>query len=263
MTTRTTRGIRERTGSAQERFDRRVGARRRRTWKLLGVLALLLALGAGGWWALWRSDWLLVEEVVVTGTEDRWHGQILESAGIPMSQPMVEVDVNGAESAVREVPIVRDVSITRSWPHTMTIQVTPREPVLAARQGSAFELVDVDGARIETVASAPEGLPVVETKGPAGATPEAYHAAYAVLSVLPDAIAAQATEIEVSGSHMITLTLGERTLVWGGPEEPELKSEVAQALLATDATTIDVSAPRTPVTEGGTSGSEDEESADS
>ena len=264
MTTRTTRFARPRSapasaparGSAQDRFDRRVGARRRRTWKLLGVLALLVALGAGAWWALWRSDWLLVEDVVVTGTEERWHTAILEAADIPMSEPMVEVDTGTAESAVREVAIVREVSIARSWPHTMTIQVTPREPVLAAREGSSFALVDVDGATIETVSALPEKLPSVVARGSAGSSPQAYQSAYAVLSALPETIADQATEIEVSGSHMITLTLGERTLVWGGPEEPELKAEVAQALLRTDATTIDVSAPRTPVTEGGSTGEE-------
>lgn len=242
--------------SAQERFDRRVGARRRRTWNLLGVLALLVALGAGGWWVLWRSDWLLVEQVVVTGTEERWHGQVIEAAAIPLSQPMVEVDADAAEAAVREVPIVGDAQVTRSWPHTMTIAVTAREPVLAARQGAGFDLVDVDGARIETVTAAPDGLPVVVAQGPGGATAEAYQAASAVLAVVPEPLAAQTTEIQVSGSHMITFILGERTLVWGGPEEPELKAEVAQALLATDATTIDVSAPRTPVTEGGSPGEE-------
>lgn len=264
MTTRTIRRPRGATtssgrGSAQERFDRRMGARRRRTWKLLGVLVLLVALGAGAWWVLWRSDWLLVEDVVVTGAEERWHAQILDAAAIGLSQPMVEVDTGSAEVGALEVPIVREVSVTRSWPTTMTIAVTPREPVLAARQGGRYDLVDAEGARIETVPEAPADLPVVVTRGADGATPEAYQAASAVLSALPEAIADEATEIEVSGSHMITLTLGERLLVWGGPEDPELKAEVAQALLATDADRIDVSAPRTPVTEGGTQGEEEPE----
>lgn len=266
MTTRAPRSTRPRQvrasgaggASAQERFERRLGARRRRTWKLFGVLVLLAAVGAGAWWTLWRSDWLLVQDVVVSGTEERWRAEVIAAADIALSQPMVQVDTGAAESAVSEVSIVREVNVTRSWPHTMTINVTPREPVLGAREGSEVALVDADGATIETVATPPEGLPVVVTRGAAGSSPEAYRAAYAVLAALPEAIATQATQIEVSGSHMITLTLGERTLVWGGPEELELKAEVAQALLGTDATRIDVSAPRTPVTEGGSAGGDAE-----
>lgn len=238
-------------GSAQERFDRRVTSRRRRTWKLFGVLVLLAAIAAGGWWVLWRSDWLLVEEVVVTGTEERWHDSILDAAAIVTSQPMVEVDADGAEERVAEVSIVRDVQVLRSWPRTMTIKVTPREPVLGVRQDSgSIDLVDDLGVTIETVSAPPEGTPVVVAQGAAGATAEAYQAAWSVLVALPETIAEQAEVITVTSARMVTLDLGERTLVWGGPEDAELKAQVAEALLATDALRIDVSAPRTPVTEG-------------
>ena len=134
------------------------------------MLVLLVALGAGAWWVLWRSDWLLVEDVVVTGAEERWHAQILDAAAIGLSQPMVEVDTGSAEVGALEVPIVREVSVTRSWPTTMTIAVTPREPVLAARQGGRYDLVDAEGARIETV---PEALRTCRSCDPRtdGATP--------------------------------------------------------------------------------------------
>jgi hypothetical protein len=48
---------------------------------------------------------------------------------------------------------------------------------------------------------------------------------------------------------MVTLQLGAVTVVWGGGSEPELKVKVMTALLRhRHAGTIDVSAPRTPVT---------------
>ena len=234
--------------SAQERFDRRVHARRRRTWKLLGVLLVLgLALG-GVWWVLWRSDWLVVERVVVAGVEPRWAPAILGAAASDQPHPMVEVDTAGAAAAVREISVVKDVQVHRSWPSTITIEVTPRQPVLAVRQGSGFDLVDDEGVSVEVVAEAPPGVPTLLTRGEDGATEAAYRAAWAVLSRLPEALTSQVTAATVSSADLLTLELGERTVVWGGPEDSELKVQVVEALLAAGQGYIDVSAPRTPVT---------------
>lgn len=234
--------------SAQERFDRRVHAKRRRTWKILGALVLLgLALG-GAWWVLWRSDWLFVEKVVVSGVEPRWEEAIHAAAAIDQPQPMIEVDTDGAAIAVQELPVVKEVQVRRSWPSTIAIEVTPRQPVLAVRDGSGFALVDDEGVAVETVGEAPDGVPTLSTRGEEGATQAAYRAAWAVFSVLPDSVMSEVTAATVSSADLLTLELGERTVVWGGPEDSELKLQVVGALLATGEGYIDVSAPRTPVT---------------
>lgn len=258
MTTDVRRPTRKRSGesarprtSAQERFEHRLSARRRRTWKLVLAVVLLAALGAGAWWVLWRSDWLLVEQATVTGVEAKWESHILAAADPPISQPLVEVDTGAMAAAVREVSVVKDVVVSRSWPHTVAISVTPREPVLGVRQSSGrVALVDDEGAVVETVADPPEGMPMVVTSGSAGATAEAYRTAWGVVSALPAAIADQVTEVTVSSADLVTLTLGERTIVWGGAQDAELKAQVAAALLRTEAVHIDVSAPRSPVTRG-------------
>ena len=234
--------------SAQERFDRRVHARRRRSWKVAAAL-VVVALAAGGvWWVLWRSDWLLVEQVVVSGVEERWEGEVLAAAAIDQPQPMVEVDVDLAASAVEGLAVVKEAQVHRSWPSTITIEVTPRRPVLAVRQGSAFALVDDEGVVVETVGEAPADVPVVRARGEDGATEEAYRAAWAVLSGLPDSLTAQISTATVSSADLLTFELGERTVVWGGPEDAELKLRVVEALLGAGEVYIDVSAPRTPVT---------------
>jgi cell division protein FtsQ len=239
-------------GSAQERFERHLRARHRRGWRLAGVAILLGLAGLGVWWVLWRSDWALVEQVEVTGAEQRWHAEILAAADIPISEPMVEVDVGTAAARVADVPIVREVEVVRSWPSTVAVQVTEREPVLVVRGPSGdLVLVDEEGIRLDVVDVPPDGLPVVHAGGPAAATEEAYRAAWAVLSTLPDEIAAQVTTATLSSADLVTLELADRTVVWGGPEDSELKGEVVQALLATEATHIDVSAPRSPVTRSG------------
>lgn len=238
--------------SAQERFEHRLSARRRRTWKLLLATVLLAAASVGAWWVLWRSDLLLVEQAKVTGVEAKWEPHILAAADPRISQPLVEVDTSAMAAAVREVPVVKDVVVSRSWPHTVTIAVTPREPVLGVRQGSGrVALVDEEGVVVETVAEAPEDLPMVVTAGSAGATAQAYQAAWAVVSALPSTLADQVTQVTVSSADLVTLTLGERTIVWGGAADAELKAQVAAALLQTEAEHIDVSAPRSPATRGG------------
>lgn len=258
MTTASTRPRTTRSGSrgrasvpsAQERFERRLSAKRRRVWKLLGVLVILGAMAAGGWWVLWRSDWLLVEKVVVTGPEARWEAQILEAAAVALSQPLVEVDSSATEEAVRGVSIVREVDVVHSWPSTVTIKVTPREPVLAVQRAGRVALVDAEGVVVETVAQAPDSVPVVTAEGGDADTQAAYRAAWGVLSALPESIADQVTATSVTSAELVTLRLGERTVVWGGPEEAELKARVAAALIDAGALRIDVSAPRSPVTEG-------------
>ena len=234
--------------SAQERFDRRVHARRRRTWKVLAaVLVLGLALG-GVWWVLWRSDWLIVKRVVVAGVEPRWESAVLAAASIAQPQPMVEVDTDAAAAAVGEIPVAKEVQVHRSWPSTITIEVTARQPVLAVRQGSGFALVDDEGVSVEVVAQAPPGVPTLATQGRDGATEAAYRAAWAVLSTLPETLTTQVTAATVSSADLLTLDLAGRTVVWGGPEDSELKVQVVEALLAAGQGYIDVSAPRTPVT---------------
>lgn len=235
--------------TAQERFDRRIRARRRRLWQLGAALVVLAALAAGSWWALWRSDWFLVERVVVAGVEERWEESIRAAAAVPMSRPLVEVDVAGAQRSVREVGIVRDVRVVRSWPTTIAIEVTPRVPVLAARQpGGGVAIVDEEGVTIEVVSAAPEELPTVRAAGESGASPEAYRSASRVMSALPDGLLSQVTRATVSSADLVTLDLGDRTVVWGGPEEAELKASVVAALLGSGAQYVDVSAPRSPVT---------------
>lgn len=234
--------------TAQERFDRRVHARRRRTWKLLAALALVGAAAWGSWWVLWRSDWLVVEEVAVSGVEARWEAAVLEAAGIGKPQPMVEVDTGAAASAVEAVPVVKDVKVRRSWPSTITLEVTPRTAVLAVADGSGFSLVDDEGVTIEKLPEPPAGIPTVLTRGEEGATPDAYRAAWVVLSALPESFTSQVTAATVSSADLLTFDLAGRTVVWGGAEDSELKLEVAEALLASGAGHIDVSAPRTPVT---------------
>ncbi|MFN2318824.1 MAG: cell division protein FtsQ/DivIB [Dermatophilaceae bacterium] len=235
--------------SAQERFDRRVHARRRRTWKIAGALvALGVALG-GAWWVLWRSDWLLVETVVVAGAEPRWEETIRITAAVSQLQPMVEVDTGTASSVVEELPVVKEARVLRSWPRTITIEVTQREPVLAVREGSGrFALVDDEGVTVEVVAEAPDGVPTLLTRGESGATSASYRAAWAVLSALPDSLKGEVTTATVSSAELLTLELGERTIVWGGPQDLDLKLSVVEALLAAGESYIDVSAPRTPVT---------------
>lgn len=207
------------------------------------------ALAVSGWWALWRSDWFLVERVVVAGVEERWEEPVRAAAAVPMSRPLVEVDVDGTQRSVEEVGIVREVRVVRSWPTTITIEVTPRVPVLAAQQpGGDVAIVDEEGVTIELVPTVPDGLPTVRAAGESGASPQAYRSAWRIMSALPDGLLSQVTTATVSSADLVTLDLGERTVVWGGPEEADLKASVVEALLGSGAQYVDVSAPRSPVT---------------
>jgi cell division protein FtsQ len=108
--------------------------------------------------------------------------------------------------------------------------------------------VDSQGVAYATVSAAPKGVPLINTvENPSSM--ESMRAAITVLRALSSGQRGQVTNVTVVGPNMVTLKLGAVTVVWGGASEPELKVKVMTALLRQkDVGTIDVSAPRTPVT---------------
>ena len=55
---------------------------------------LAAALGGFGVWALYGSNWLLVERVSVSGTEVLTTEQVRAAAGVPVGTPLLSVDTS-------------------------------------------------------------------------------------------------------------------------------------------------------------------------
>ncbi|MFI1012346.1 cell division protein FtsQ/DivIB [Streptomyces sp. NPDC020965] len=226
---------------------------------LLIALAVAVLLG-GVIWALYGSSWLRVEQVRATGTRVLTPDQVTAAADVPMGSPLVSVDTDGLADRLRErLPRIASVEVSRSWPHGITLDVTERTPVLLIEKGGKFIEVDVTGRRFATVAKAPEGVPRLEltlTQSAASRrfpTDRLITEAVRVRDELPRRVAADTRAVVVRSydDFSVELTRG-RTVVWGSPDDGEVKARALTALMkaAPEAEHFDVSAPTAPSVSG-------------
>lgn len=230
-------------------------ARRRRLRRLLAVAALVGAviMVSGTAWLVGWSGVLAVNAVSVEGAGDPLDDGLAEevrvAAGAPMGTPLARVDTGAVTERVLALPEVADVEISRSWPTTLTIEVTPRVGVATVRAGDTWWQLDESGVMFAEATARPESLPVLTA--PAGEDDEKVRAAgVAVLTGLPADVRKLVKGVEAKSEADIRLELADDVEVkWGTADRIDDKAAVLLALIAAqeDApSAYDVSAPDHP-----------------
>src|SRR5690606_12066586 len=133
-------------------------ARRRRRavpWAALAVLATVVVLAA---WILWGSPLLVVREVDVAGTRLLTPAEVHEAAAVPGRRTLQRVPVDGVAARVAALPPVESVSVSRSFPGTLRLEVVERTAVVAVPVDGAYRLVDAPGVDFFTVPAQPDGV---------------------------------------------------------------------------------------------------------
>ena len=235
--------------SSRARFQRRAHAARQRPLRLLGYAAgVLVVVGLLGW-VVGFSPLLAVRTVEVVGVPESEVVAIRTLAKVPVGEPLARVDSAAVAARVAERATVADVSIERSWPGTLVIHASPRQPFLVVKnpQGQ-LQVVDATGVAYAHVSKAPAGVPTVNAASQAALSHDALAAAVSVVKVLPAATQKRVSNVTVSSANLVTLKIGRTSIVWGGVNEPERKLAIMTALLRGNPKLIDVSAPSTPVT---------------
>ncbi|WP_314172744.1 cell division protein FtsQ/DivIB [Streptomyces winkii] len=238
----------------------RAGARRARLRALLVLFALALALTGFGAWALYGSNWVLVERVSVSGTQVLTEKQVRDAARIPVGTPLLSVDRSAAERRLKSaLPRLDEVRVVRAWPHGIGIEVSERKPELAMRHEEKFVEVDVEGVRFDVVPEQPKGVPllVMEVQRSAGlrhfGKERLRREAVRVVTALPDSVARDTRTVRLRSYDSITLELtGGRTVLWGSGEQGIAKAESLTALMKASkgARHFDVSVPSAPASSG-------------
>lgn len=251
-------------GSAA-RFAERARAHRRLTQRrILIVLGALVAAG-GLAWLLFFSPVLALHaaQVQVTGADSVVAvDQVQAVVDARDRVPLPRLDTAALRSELLEVPGVRDATVTREWPHGLSVALAAREPVAAVPEGSdvaqsaegtptgtGFALVDEEGVQVGRADEAPEGLPVVEV--PVGEE-RVLSAVLGVLEQLPADLLAQVGQVSATTQDSVNFTLRDGAAVeWGSSQDSALKAAVLSALRAAPetagSTRYDVSAPTMPV----------------
>lgn len=240
-----TQGVR----SSATRFRERASARRQRPWRRMLSVLLAVAVVAALVWVLGWSSLLGVRDVDVVGVDGVEASAVADLVQVADGTPLARVDTGAVAERVRSRVSVAEVSVQRSWPSTLVVDVVARTPAIVVQNPEGqLEVVDSTGVSFAVVKEAPVGVPVVTATDSRGTSRDALKAALALLDELPPQLAEDVSAVKVSSATLVTFTLDGRTVVWGGGEEGARKVAILLALLPTKAKTIDVSAPNTPVT---------------
>jgi cell division protein FtsQ len=239
--------------SSAERFAARVRRRRQRRLMIAGgatVVGLLIG------WLLFASTALAVQRIEVRGVHRVSPDVVRAAVQFEIGRSMALIDPQAAAERVLREPLVQHAEVVRSWPSTLVVEVTEREPIAAVPAGAGrVSLVDGDGVVVESRAGAPAGLPLLDVDV-AKAGPGALRAARAVVTALPPAVSAMVRKTGATSPDAVTLVLTDgSTVLWGSAEDGARK---ADALLAVHPrplrkpARIDVSAPGTLAVTNGT-----------
>lgn len=210
------------------RRRRKRGRRRSVRRVALGVLVVGL-LGALAWLVL-LSPYLTARGVEVAGAGMAGEARVARAAEVPRGTPLARVDTDLLQRRVEAIPAVRHAEISRSWPHTLHVEVTPRTPVAVVERGEGLQALDAEGVVFGRYGTRPAGLPLVQPGQGVGR--EAVVEAAGVVDALPADVAGRTRTVEVGSVDEITLVLASgRRVVWGSAEQSGTKAEVLAVML--------------------------------
>lgn len=220
--------------------------RRTRLVLVLSLLAATALLGTAAW-VLLGTTLFGVRVVEVSGTDRVAPATVRAAAAIDPGTPLARLDTAAVAERLGRLPAVRTVQVTRTWPRTVTIQVSERRPAAVQSRGPAYLLIDRAGVAFDTVPRRPRGLPLVSA--PVDAGRPALRAAITVLDQLPPKVRQQVLAVRATSVEDVEVRLRRgRTVLWGSTERAERKATVLTALVGRKARVYDVSAPDAPTT---------------
>jgi cell division protein FtsQ len=221
----------------------------RRSWPWALAAFLVLAVIGGAAYVAYRTPVLGVHTVAVSAAAgevpDEVRSEVVAAAGVATDTPLLTVDLQSVRQRVLRVPQVAAASVSRHWPHELSITVTQRVPVAATRANGALWLLDATGVpylKLGT-AAAPAGLLTIDLATPRAGDP-ATLAGLAVVGQLRAPIRNQVASVSAPSPYRVVLTLRDgRTVVWGSPDDGAKKAQILPALLAQPGHTYDISDP--------------------
>lgn len=198
---------------------------------------------------LLASSQFAANQVTVSGASALSQREVLAAADVAKGMPLLRVDLEAIHDQVADLPEVADVTVNRSWPDTVSIVVTEREPLAVVEARSLWWAMDEEGVLFEKTADRselPRRLPEVAVNPREAA--DTRRSVAAVVEALPPNILAKVRRVTAQSMDSITLHLNEATTVtWGSSAESAAKAEVLAILLTrSDARLLDVSVPQFP-----------------
>lgn len=244
-------------------IDPRLQARRievlrlrgRRRLRVLATMLTLAVVAALGWWLVKMSPVLDVDAVRIEGTVQTDASAVLQAAGVEVGQPLVEVDVSAARDAIVALPWVASVTSDRDWSGDVTFDVVERTAVAVVPGESGWLLVDARGRVLDTRATVPADVVVVDGStwavSPGGWVGEGALPALDIAALLPEGLRSSVASIDASDGALDLVLFGGGRVLLGDATELDQKFLSALTLLRRIdqrcVDRVDVRAPAVPV----------------
>lgn len=217
-------------------------SRRGVRWRRLLAAAVIIAAVGGVVWLVLFSSVLAASSVRVVGAHGRTADEVMLVADVPLGTPLARLDAAVIGERVATLPWVATVEVRRGYPSEVVIAVTERTPV--AREAGGPRAIADDGTVFVPSTKLSADLPSITASDDV-----ARQAAAGVIASLPEELRKRVVSARATTRDDVVLTLRSGARVtWGSVDEPTLKAQVLEALLARKARAYDVSAPQLPTT---------------
>jgi cell division protein FtsQ len=227
--------------------------------KRLGIALAVLALLGGGWLLLRKSPLVSVEHVQIAGVQGVDAGSIdaaLQGAAHGMST--LNVNVGALRAAVARFHVVRELSVSTSFPHGLRINVVEQLPVATLSAGGVRTAVAADGVVLGPALLASERVPLPAITLAAGSStlPGGHvenataRAELTVLGAAPRVLLGWVSKAFIGPEGLTVAMRNGVSLYFGDATRPHAKWLSAARVLAdpssAGATYVDVRAPERP-----------------
>lgn len=219
--------------------DRRRGRRSRLRWLLATLVAVVVLAGAAV--AVWAFPVFTVSEVAVEGNEQVTREQIVEAAGVAEGENLLRVDEVETASHVVGLPRIREATVARSLPDTVTVTVVERRVVAWLDDAGSPVLIDEQGTPF-TDGGPPPGA--VRIEGVGREDEELLDGAVDVAASLSPETAGVIDHLRVDGpaEYVAVLTDG-RSVFWGAPTDNHNKAVALETVIQRPGESWDISNP--------------------
>jgi cell division protein FtsQ len=227
--------------------------RRLRTVLIVAVLVTVVGVGV---WVL-QSPLLAIRDIGVYGVVHSDVAEVLSNAGIREGDPIVRVSPGKVEAMLEKDPWVQSAKVTRTFPHTIEVDITERTVAAAVSTKRGWVLLSNDGIVLGPADTVEPGtarlyLGTVDAGTP-GEKPRDLVVGGALEFVvsLDSPLRSELTLDEKDGE--LWADVGGLSVRLGAPLEMASKANVLEALLERgipDGSTINLIAPSRPTIEG-------------
>lgn len=241
------RELRQRRKKAEASEVRRFTERSRRqrrialTWvgSVVGVVGLVAAIVL--------SPLLTLTTVNVVGNKNLPTKTVTAAVKDQIGVPLALIDFTHIQNNLAQIPRIESFTTELVPPHTLIVRVVERRTIGLVKKGKLFQLVDSAGIVLADTDKRPEKLPLLKVASPDD--PNFAAIVDVLLSLTPnlrskiDVVAADSRD-----SVRFTMKGSRNEIVWGSPEQSDLKSVVLSSAIKAVSRqggnfTIDVSAP--------------------